>query len=235
MSYNPQDFDAIIKQALWEDIESSDAPPPSGQFERIMANLETGRGKKRMKSLVIKTTAACLILLFLAAGLSSLFPEKMLDARKTIVNSIIYIFNDRPAPGTEPFYLLGLEPEVRRSLDIARETLPFAAKMPAYIPPGFVLTEATGALEAQIFALRFSRAGDYLTIIQTSQPSALSLTLEPRGELVREVSISGSLGYLLASERGMVILTFADDGGLHYLISGKLDEQEILDIAKSLY
>lgn len=237
-----EEFEALLKKTVCKEIDSLPAPPPSQEgFEKILRQLETHRGHQRLKSMGKNFLAASLALAVLIGSASFLFPQKV----SAIGNKILQMFYNETDGRKSVQYLLQ-EPqennnspgEVDPALKEAIARAPYHVKIPDYLPPGFNLQEvnagefATGIISITI---TYSSPSGQLIINQVNTLGEMAAGETNNSEAqLKEVQIAEQQGILTLERNGFVSLSFLDEYDIFFTISGKLAEEEILKIARSL-
>ncbi len=232
------DFEIALKRIIKEDIEKNKSQQPARHFEKVLETLETKRGKRRLKNAARKFLIACSIIMFLSTSLYLLFPERVSEGKKRLVNSVTYIFaggfHIETSNSLYPYFSHHDEGIIRKIMGI-KDAAPFQILYPVYVPPEFKVTDITVSDEGASFSLTllFKSSTQEFLLIQREVPEAGGAELGDGP--VKEVSISGNQGILVRHRDGRSTLSFLDERGIHYMLKGNLEEMEMLQVASSLY
>lgn len=188
-------------------------------------------------SLAVKTIISLLAIFLCTTALSWIIPDARGAGRRYVQNMFK---GKRQAVGlmanTE-----WMEPGGKVvKLEEAVKKIPFTLKFPTYFPGQAALSEVV-VYDHKSFGVKCIYIGPELYLIITQRDireSTLSVALDldhhKTKETGKEVLVYSHKGIVAFDKKDNLLLSFVDDRGIHFTISGTVDEDEIVKIAHSL-
>lgn len=231
-----------IRKELLRKASEIELPPVNEQWEEFVRRY--GIHQKRMKRKYLISAAAILLLVmsvsFLKPSTASALGEMLYNSIKIFLGGSLYNINtvqkENPAPPVVQRNQVSSEKEL--TLDEVQKLVYFNVAKPHYLPQGIELkkihlTHAAG--DSYSIEIEYSGDNQFLTMIQNNiiGNHGGSFLYDSDDANVSTVDINGSEGYLIRTKDGTSIIRWAMRG-LEIELIGKIEEAELIEIAKSV-
>lgn len=232
-------LDSYLKKVFTHDMEKNKGvKPPPHKFEEIITNIEMRRGKRRLKTLAKKSLITCAIVFLVFTSLYLVYPEEVTSAGRKVIHSFTFMFTDKSNEDSEGhWYLDEGDPAVIKKLYRATEEAPFPVKLPAYLPEGSELVEVAVEIDEDRFILElyFEHSNINFSIVQMEAPGSgfVAILSDFDMEHTTDILINDKYKGVMAYKENSSSLSFIGENNVKYLLSGRLPEEEMMEIAGS--
>lgn len=252
-------LDDLIEKSIKSQTDKIIVPPKEEVWVQITHQLERQRAADKRKRRAVKFIAASIALILYLGTIPMIFPD---PEAKAVGRRLVEIFQsvfrgetrvetisrekapplskEAPPPGDQvPVDTIGnLKPKIFVNLEEARKIIPFAFRIPKYIPEGYHLENiafSSFGKESGEVVLHYKSGESEIKIFEVNLPDdfATSSTVRTEEATIQKVDINGVKGTLTLFTNGFSELEYYASG-ISIRIGAKVDTKEIMEIGKSM-
>lgn len=249
-----ENIELLLQSAVRSEMANITPPPPDDLWIRIQKQAELSPGTlpasrrtvTKRGIVVVVTAASILFILGIAApNGADAIGQRLLRTFKQLSGNVAQTLQsfDRRAPRNDepppPNSSLSARTNRRRvSLSEAQKELPFRLRLPDYLPAGYTLDEIIlidrGEGEADA-VLRYVGTDGPISLTEVFVPDgwATGSSYDVEDTLMREIELGMNKAQLLIFKTGEARLTWIE-GNVSFGLSGRVDANELIRIARSL-
>jgi len=254
------DLDRLIASSLKKEADEIATPSKDEVWSLIAGQMEKDRLSSRRNRWLRKLAVASAVLAVSLSAVSAMLPGEVSAVGQRLVQIYLGVFEGNirvdtisrenlppPLPPDAPSappedqppvkVFKSPPPKVFKTVEEARKVVPYAFRVPKYIPEGYELMDVTYSTfenESGEVALRYKSArGEYAVRELEMAGQFASGSLFAKDATVKIVEVNGAKGTLLITENGFAELEYYANG-IVFRVHGIMDVEEIMKIGKSL-
>ncbi|UMZ72979.1 DUF4367 domain-containing protein [Natranaerofaba carboxydovora] len=199
------------------------------KWEKLLSDIEKHRGKKRLKKFGKGISFVILGLFFINFSVGAFFTSPT-GALRSVVLDI-----SREEDGHYVQYSwLPDEKLDEMELELEDEDV----YLPEYLPPGYELDEFEIS-PGKNYSATIVFTDDNNTILRLTQrkspKNGESTRAFPNADETENIEISGNEGIIAYHESDTIVVFFIDHRGIEHVLTGKVSEEEMINIAESIH